>query len=312
MVKSCCDVGCANRLSKGTTLLFYRFPVDPDRRSRWIAAVKRECWKPTEYSFVCSAHFISGKKSQNPLSPDFVPSIFEHIDSPVRKTKVRELKKYTTRKTLLKKKILEQNKREAEKKKEERAREAAAERAGEAAAEEAREIAARESAAAALLQLQEPNTRDAAEQTDLTISDIQCLEEKPSKVRVVEQFLLTDDVLKTNDDAVKFYTGLSTHARLKAVFDLVPGCLGKHSNSSLSLFQEFLLTLMKLRTNIRDQVLAYRFGVSQSTVSRYFRKWIDIMYIRLKPTIQWPSCEAVRKTMPFDFRKDFSKINVYA
>ena len=40
-------------------------------------------------------------------------------------------------------------------------------------------------------------------------------------------------------------------------------------------------------------------------VSRNFRKWIDIMYIRLKPTIQWPSREAVTKTMPVEFRRDF-------
>ena len=81
------------------------------------------------------------------------------------------------------------------------------------------EAAARESAAAALLQLtevvpdpQEPTTNDAVVQTDLTTSDIQCLEEKANKVRVVERFLLTDDVLKLNDDAVKFYTGLPTHS----------------------------------------------------------------------------------------------------
>lgn len=74
-------------------------------------------------------------------------------------------------------------------------------------------------------------------QTDLTMSDIQCLEEKGSKVRAVERFLLTDDVLKSNDDAVKFYTGLPTYSRLKAVFDLVSSCVEKHGNSSLSLFQ---------------------------------------------------------------------------
>ena len=63
--------------------------------------------------------------------------------------------------------------------------------------------------------------------------------------------------------------------------------------------------LMKMRLNLRDQDLAYRFSASQPTVSRCFRKWIDILYIRLMPTIQWPSREAVRKTLPLDFRKDF-------
>ena len=96
MVKSCCAVGCTNRHLKGTTLSFYRFPVDPDRRGRQIAAIKRENWEPAEYSFVCSTRFVTGKKSQDPLSPDFVPSIFKHIDSPVKKRKVRELKNIPT------------------------------------------------------------------------------------------------------------------------------------------------------------------------------------------------------------------------
>ena len=91
------------------------------------------------------------------------------------------------------------------------------------------------------------------------------------------------------------------------MFDLVSGCLEKHGNSILSVFQEFLLTLMKMCLNLHDQDLAYRFGVSQSTVSRCFRKWIDIMYIRLKPTIHWPSREEVSKTMPFDFRREVNR-----
>ena len=150
----------------------------------------------------------------------------------------------------MKRKIVLQKKREeAERKKKENRREA--ERAREAASMV--EAAARKSAAAALLQLtavvpdpQKPTTKDAVVQTDLTTSDIQCLEEKASKVGVVERFLLTDDVLKLNDAAVKFYTGLPTYSRLKTVFDLVSGCLEKHGNSSLSVFQEFLLTLMKM------------------------------------------------------------------
>ncbi len=36
---------------------------------------------------------------------------------------------------------------------------------------------------------------------------------------------------------------------------------------------------MKLRLNLRDQDLSL--GVLQSTVSRSFRKWIDILYIQL-------------------------------
>ena len=40
---------------------FFRFPVDTQQRDRWIAALRREDWLPTQYSRVCSAHFVSGK-----------------------------------------------------------------------------------------------------------------------------------------------------------------------------------------------------------------------------------------------------------
>ena len=60
MFKSCCAFGCFNRCTEGTKLQFNRFPTDTERRNRWIAAVKRVALKPTEYSRLCSAHFISG------------------------------------------------------------------------------------------------------------------------------------------------------------------------------------------------------------------------------------------------------------
>ena len=78
MVKNCCAVGCSNRYYKDCGLTFYRFPDC----SKWIAAIKRENWKPNEYSWVCSAHFVSGKKSDDPLSPYYTLSIFSYVDNP--------------------------------------------------------------------------------------------------------------------------------------------------------------------------------------------------------------------------------------
>ena len=74
----------------------------------------------------------------------------------------------------------------------------------------------------------------------------------------------------------------------------------------LSRFQEILLVLMKLRLNLEEQDLAYRFCVSQSTVSNVFRKWIYIMAEQLSFLIHWPSREQMMTSMPMVFRK-FSK-----
>ena len=66
-----------------------------------------------------------------------------------------------------------------------------------------------------------------------------------------------------------------------------------------------MVVFMKLRLNLGDQDIAFRFDVNQSTVSRCFSKWIDVMYIRLKPLIKWPERDELMKTMPMEFRKSF-------
>ena len=74
------------------------FPADQQRRAMWVAAVKREGWEPTEHSWLCSAHFVSGSKNNDPLSPDYVPSIFSHVRSPRKRKAEQDLRSYTRRK----------------------------------------------------------------------------------------------------------------------------------------------------------------------------------------------------------------------
>ncbi len=81
MGKSCCAYGCTHRCRKGCGLQFYRFPTDSDRKSKWVASIGRKNWKPTEYSWICSAHFVGGKKSDDPASPANIPTLFSHISS---------------------------------------------------------------------------------------------------------------------------------------------------------------------------------------------------------------------------------------
>ncbi|XP_019855499.1 PREDICTED: uncharacterized protein LOC109584257 [Amphimedon queenslandica] len=74
----CCAVNCNNRSKKGLGISFFCFPTDPAKRERWIAAIKRDNWSPSEYSRVCSRHFVTGKHSDDPRHVDYAPSIFHY------------------------------------------------------------------------------------------------------------------------------------------------------------------------------------------------------------------------------------------
>ncbi len=106
MGKCCCAVGCSNRFSKGCGLHFYRFPVNPQRKNSWIAAVNRKDWQPTEFTWICSTHFVGGKKSDDPVSPAYVPTLFKYVRSPAKRKALCQLERYE-RTGMLKKRRLE-------------------------------------------------------------------------------------------------------------------------------------------------------------------------------------------------------------
>jgi len=103
--------------------------------------------------------------------------------------------------------------------------------------------------------------------------------------------------LKENDNKVLFYTGLPNFAILKMVFEsalkVLPSIILPHGNRKLDNFTEFLITMVKLRPNLKNADLAYRFGVCESVISSAIHKWLQILYISLKILIQWPSREEV-------------------
>ena len=82
------------------------------------------------------------------------------------------------------------------------------------------------------------------------------------KQAVLQPF--TEEYFADHDDRVRFYTGLPGFDVLKATFSFISPFVTRRSKS-LSLFQEFIMEVMKLRLNVPLQDLAYRFGVSLSS-----------------------------------------------
>ena len=68
---------------------------------------------------------------------------------------------------------------------------------------------------------------------------------------------------------------------------------------------QYFLTLVKLRLNLRVKDIAFRFGISIGLVSKYFTTWICFMYHHLKE-INWsPSAEQVVATLPIAFKERY-------
>ena len=115
-------------------------------------------------------------------------------------------------------------------------------------------------------------------------------------------------VIKENDKATKFYTGLGSWSLFQHVLSLVKVTFptSKPNRATKMLPADcFLLVLMRLRLNLLVEDLSYRFNISLPKVSQIFQKWINMMFISLQFLIMWPSQETVRRNMPSIFKHLF-------
>lgn len=121
----------------------------------------------------------------------------------------------------------------------------------------------------------------------------------------LQYIVISEETLANDNSKVLFYTGIPTFSLLKSIFSLVTKIMEFNLNSSLSPFQEFLVVMMRIRLNLIEQDLGYRFGVTQGTISRILAKWLPIMATRLKTFIVWPDRESLQTSMPKAFKDSF-------
>lgn len=115
----------------------------------------------------------------------------------------------------------------------------------------------------------------------------------------MEKMSLTEASLRNDPEKVCFYTGLPNYFVFETVMWLLAPHMKGDKNSKLTKFQQLLLTLMRLRLDLRNQDLAYRFGVKVATVTRTVHRIINIMSATLVPTaVFWPSRVELRKNLP--------------
>ncbi|XP_065186908.1 peroxynitrite isomerase THAP4-like [Sycon ciliatum] len=330
MVKSCCAVGCANRFAKGGGKSFYKFPTNQLRRAKWIAALKRKNWQPNASSWVCSDHFVRFKKSDDPLSPDFVPPVFSDEGRVNGEKAYVKFDRHKARRHAASKPTAQpentchgnhepvltgESDCNADKEIEEESapRDSCSSDSVEPASPAQPELTEASSHVDNSAEQENDDLRRRLALLQATVAQLEedkCqlngqLQEQKSaisaltvKVQHLEatvkhqksEAAMSSIIsgFKSNDDMVRYETGLPSFAVLEKVFAFAGKDIPDHHRAALPSFAQFIIVLMKLRLNLHDQDLAHRFGISQSTVSKYFHKWIHVLYGRLQPLIIWP------------------------
>ncbi|XP_020904289.1 uncharacterized protein LOC110242620 [Exaiptasia diaphana] len=164
------------------------------------------------------------------------------------------------------------------------------------------------------------------------MSDIDSLERKIKELErrftqksKLKRDLFVEDVLKS-DDSVKFYTGLSTIGTFNLLCDVLESG-GKKLNywdtnkgktlnyqttdkkktgpkRTLSLPEELILCLVRVRLGITGRHLSDIFHVSETLVSHTFTTWICFLSSVFKKTLLlWPSRADIKKHLPRSFNK---------
>lgn len=301
----CCAFGCNNRRINCPGVSFHYFPREEPQRSQWIHAVGRDVRKGfavTGNTVVCSDHFeescfwpsitcgVDGegtlaKRPYRRLRPKSVPTIFsfrpqaKHRPSPAERQAVAE----------------------------ERQRQASLPVYGPPTFADhlSDQLAASES-----------RSKDLERQVEVL----------KQENRTLRSQLLRFENVRLDHSQLEYLTGLS-----KRVWDTVWKFLhvtptsivsrqaaarnergrkispGSGRRAKLSLEDQFLLTMMRLRLGRFEQELAYQFGISKASVSRIFILWINFLYLRLGMIPIWPRWEAVQKCMPDVFKTFYPK-----
>ena len=244
-------------------------------------------------------HIISGKKSDHPLSPEFIPSIFAYSKTPEKTRSHAAVAKFHSRQEM------KRRKRDQEDRTSAATSLLAMSQSGECDEDDDNETAA---------PLPPSKYCDTGTQTDMSGTDIDNVFSECDNLRTnltdlrehSKKSSLEKDSFENDDSKINFYTGLPNFIVLMAVYNLVLDYL--NPNMKMSTFHQLLSTLMRLRLGLNIKYLAYTFGVSVSTMSKVQQETLHVLYRRLVPIlIIWPEREVLRSNLPVAFRSKFQK-----
>ena len=144
------------------------------------------------------------------------------------------------------------------------------------------------------------------------------LEENKRLQSIVNKRQSVCDFLTVSEEKAKFYTGLNKEHRLQ-FFDLLGnekseltmiGMNNKKScNLTISIMDQYLLTLMILRQGYSYKDVGFRFNLSRGLVSSVFRTWIQFFYLTFYELrdVMFVKQSDIKKPLPKCFRNSILK-----
>lgn len=232
----------------------------------------------------CLYLFIKGKPADDPLSPDYAPTLLPHKQNHPQSDQAR----------------LERYQRSLRR----------GDRQEEPQEEPQEDMEPNEDMDVFTDQCQ--SHFDVSVGTELSMVEIENLQQEnihlKERIGSLEQQLLNRGVPEIlgpanseNDKIIHFHTGLPSSKVFFALLTYLTTAWNP-SNSSFDPAIQFYLVLMKLRLGLTHRDLSYRFHCSVSTVSTVFQDWLNVMAERLKCLIPWPTKQAVLDSMPTMFK----------
>ena len=260
----CLMVDCGSKSTRDKGLHFSRVPsvvtnqgeeaekLSKERRSLWISAISRDDLSEQILANDrdCGRHFVSGKaaKSWDRLNTDWVPTLNLGHEKRVERKNLEQASQRGQRANEKERKRKEQLDRER----------ALAE---EIAAKKLKLNEAGEQVSSICFTNEVEQSVDSSTQTE---EFDYLVNTGPLPLRP-----FGEEEFRNDDKKVQFYTGLPSFDILNIVFHRIVPFVNRKSQL-LTSFEEFIMTIMKLKLNMPFEDLAYRFNVSVSTVSRTF------------------------------------------
>ena len=318
MPNSC--VICGHIKGKDSTRSMHRFPANKERRQEWLRALNMSSEDISDHTQVCSKHFLYGDISSIP-SLD-IGARFCSPKKPSERSRRREKRGILP--PPVKKKCLQSTPRSS-------VSSTPAPEFDVSSTDDDRSSSLFATIGEPFLSDYQVHELPGSSEPDASSNDVVIDAALSARIEVLEaevthlsaapnkKDFFRIEQISEKDSLVRYYTGFSSYEVLQLFFQFLGPSAhqltywGERERKTsrrvkkmkLDPLNQFFLTLLKLRLNLGVRDLAFRFGISVGTVSKYFSTWICFLYQHLRE-IDWaPSVDQVKATLPSSFQEKY-------